>query len=179
MRIGRGFIFNMDYYYFLGVVRKKSSPKLQFSNRPCDFGCRVTLYNIDSNTSMIEFQCFFRILFELNYGKMFSRYKILILPFVVLLFAGSTLFNDKPFKEEKTTFSKTIPFPYKQESKTQWTKPNWSNKIAKTFPTFICLLTKNKIERPAVFSKLFNEHKIFYTANYPHKHNGRAPPKFS
>ena len=110
---------------------------------------------------------------------MYSKYKILILPLVVLLFAGSTLFYEKTYKEEKTTLSKAYPFPDKQESKTEWTKPNWSNKISKTISTFICSLTKNKIERPTVFTILCNEHNIFYTSNYFQQHNGRAPPKFS
>jgi hypothetical protein len=107
----------------------------------------------------------------------YTKYKILLLPLIVLLIAGSTLLYEKPFKEDKTTFSKAHPFPYEQESKTQWTKPSWSNNISKTFSAFICSLTKNKIERPTVFTIFINEHKIFYTSNYTYKHNGRAPPK--
>jgi hypothetical protein len=110
---------------------------------------------------------------------MYTKYKILILPLLVLLIAGSTLFYEKPFKEENTTFSKAHPFPYKQESKTEWVKPNYSNKIAKTFSTFICSLTENEIERQTVFTIFFSENNIFYSSDYTHQHNGRAPPKIS
>lgn len=110
---------------------------------------------------------------------MCTKYKILILPLLVLLFAGSTLFYEKPFKEERTTLSKAHPIPFKQESKTEWTKPTWSNKIAKTFSTFICSLTKNEIERQTVFTILFSENKIFYATKYIHPHDGRAPPKIA
>lgn len=108
-----------------------------------------------------------------------TKYKILILPFLVLLLAGSSLFYEKPFKQEKTTLSKAHPIPFKEESKTQWIKPTWFNKIAKTYSTFICSLTKNVIERQAVFTILFSENKIFYTSKYIYQHDGRAPPKIS
>ncbi len=110
---------------------------------------------------------------------MIGKNKILILPIIIFLFAGSTLFNEKPFKEEKTTLSKSLPFPYKQESKAEWTKPGWHNNISKTFSSFICTLTKNKVESPTVFTTLFSELKIFYTSEYYHFHTGRAPPRFS
>ena len=110
---------------------------------------------------------------------MYSKYKILILPLVVLLYAGSTLFYENPFKEEKTTLSKASPLPFKQESKTEWNKPNWSNKISKIISTLNCSFTANKIVRPTDFTILCNEYKIFYTSNYFNLHNGRAPPQFS
>jgi len=109
----------------------------------------------------------------------YAKYKILILPLVILLIAGSNLFYEKPPKVEKTTFSKALPFPYKQESKTEWTKPNWSNKISKSISTFICSLIKNKIERPNVFTIIKNEQYIFYDVNPINKYTGRAPPSFS
>ena len=108
-----------------------------------------------------------------------TKYKILILPFLVLLLAGSTIFYEKPVREEKTTLSKAHPIPFKQESKTEWTKPTWSNKIAKTYSTFICSLTKNEIEGQAVFTILFSENKIFYSTKYIYRHDGRSPPKIS
>jgi hypothetical protein len=107
------------------------------------------------------------------------KYKILILPFLVLLLAGSTIFYEKPFKEEKTTLSKAYPVPFKPESKTEWTKPTWSNSIAKTYSTFICSLTKNEIERQIVFTILFSENNIFYSTKYIYRHDGRAPPTIS
>jgi len=110
---------------------------------------------------------------------MYAKYKILILPLVVLLIAGSNLFYEKPLKVEKTTFSKAFPFPYKQESKTEWAKPNWSNKISKSISTFISSLIKNKIERPNVFTIIENEQHIFYDVNPINKYTGRAPPSFS
>lgn len=110
---------------------------------------------------------------------MYTKYKILILPLVVLLIAGSNLFYEKPLNVEKTTFSKAFPFPYKQESKTEWTKPNWSNKISKSISTFICSLIKNKIERPNVFTISENDPHIFYDVNPINKYIGRAPPALS
>jgi len=110
---------------------------------------------------------------------MFTKYKIWILPLLVLLFASSTLFFEKPSKESNFTLSKANPFPYKKESKTEWTKPTWFNKISKTFSNFICLLTKNKIERTTDSTILCYDHRVFYTLNYFHLHNGRAPPKIS
>ncbi|HEX7357449.1 MAG TPA: hypothetical protein VF270_07075 [Ignavibacteriaceae bacterium] len=108
-----------------------------------------------------------------------TKNKILILPLLIFLFAGSTLFIEKPFKEDKTTFSKSIPFPYKQESKTEWTKPTWQNNISKTSSAFICILTKNDVERPIRSTTFFNFYKIFYNSEYYCNHAGRSPPNFS
>ena len=110
---------------------------------------------------------------------MFTKYKIWILPLFVLLFASSTLFYEKPSKESNFTLSKANAFPYKKESKTEWTKSTWFNKISKTFSNFICLLTKNKIERTTVSTILRYDNRVFYTSNYFHPHSGRAPPKIS
>jgi len=108
-----------------------------------------------------------------------TNYKIFVLPLVVCLFALGSIIIEKPFEPNKTTFSKTFPFPFKQVPKTEWAKPDWSNKVSKSFSTFICSLTKNKIERPNVFTIFNNEQKIFYSSSYLHNYSGRAPPNFS
>lgn len=108
--------------------------------------------------------------------KMLFRYKILLLPLIVFCFAGYSLLNEKPIKLEKTTFSRGFPFPPNKESKTEYTKASWSNKVSKSFSPFICSLTKNKMGRPSVYIISFNEQKFFYSSNYFNKHNDRAPP---
>lgn len=110
---------------------------------------------------------------------MYSKYKILIFPVLVLLIAGSTLFCNKPNDLAKTSLSKTTKFPFKQIPKTEWTKQEWSNKVYKTFTFLICPLEINKIEGPDVFTILNIEQQILFTSNSFYKYIGRAPPFFS
>lgn len=118
-------------------------------------------------------------LFLSNLNKMWYRYKIFILPLVVFCFAVFFSITEKPIKLEKTTVSKEYPFPLQKESKTEWTKPNWSNEVSKTDSFFLCPIIKNKMYRPSVYYILLNEQEIFYSSNFFYKHNGRAPPNFS
>ena len=107
---------------------------------------------------------------------MHAKYKILILPILVLLMTGSTLFCSKSDDFAKTSFSKASKFPFKQVPKTEWTKQEWSNKVYKTFTSFICPLEKNKIERPEVFTIINIEQQLLFTSNSFYKYIGRAPP---
>lgn len=110
---------------------------------------------------------------------MYAKYKILILPIFVLLLAGSTLFCNKSDDFAITSFSKASKFPFKQVPKTEWTKQEWSNKVYKTFTSFICPLEKNKIERPKVFTIINIEKQSLFTFDSFYKYIGRAPPIFS
>lgn len=110
---------------------------------------------------------------------MLYKYKILILPLIVFCFAGLSLISEKPFKLEKTTVSKGFPFLPQKESKTEWTKTSWSNKVLKSHPTFTYLLTSKQIYRPSVYLITINVLEKFYSSNFLNKHSGRAPPIFT
>lgn len=110
---------------------------------------------------------------------MWSKYKILLLPFLFVCFAGFSFLSENPVKLEKTTVSRGFPFPPQKESKTEWTKPTWSTKVSKSYSSFYCSLIKNKMYKPSVYIILFSEQKIFYTSNSFSELKGRAPPLFS
>ncbi len=106
------------------------------------------------------------------------NYKIFVLPVIVFLFAFGSLIKEKTFETNKTTFSKSFPFPFKQVPKTEWTKPNWSTDSLKSFSTYIISLPVISIVRPKTFFIICNEIDVFYSSACIQKHNGRAPPLF-
>jgi|WetSurMetagenome_2_1015567.scaffolds.fasta_scaffold52219_3 hypothetical protein len=108
-----------------------------------------------------------------------TNYKIFVLPVVVFLFALGSIFIEKPIEPNKTSLSKTIPFPLKQVPKTEWTKPGWSTDSVKSFSTYIISLPIIRIERPKAFSIICNEVIVFYSSGSKQKQNDRAPPLFS
>ena len=108
-----------------------------------------------------------------------TNYKIFVLPLIVFLFALGSLIIEKPFEPNKTTFSKTFPFPFKQVPKTEWTKPNWSNETLKSFSTYSISLPVIFLNRPKTFFIIRNEVEVFYSSACIQKHNDRAPPLFS
>jgi len=110
---------------------------------------------------------------------MISKYKILALPFIVLLFAFYAQIKEYPIKVEKTSLNKSLPFPVQPESKTQWTKPNWQKKFYKSLYPVIECNTKIRIYAPDYCTNLVIRKNITFNNNTYSTHTGRSPPLFS
>jgi hypothetical protein len=110
---------------------------------------------------------------------MWLRYKLLLVPVVVIFLGGISLLSEKPVKFVNITCSKGLPYPLPQTPKTEFTKSNWSNKASISNPAFLCVITNITINRPSVFTILVKERKIFYSSNYFNDCQGRSPPYFS
>ena len=110
---------------------------------------------------------------------MWLRYKLLLVPLVVIFLGGLSLWCEKPVKVEEITCSKGFPLPLPQVPKTELTKSNWSNKASISNPVFLCIITNIEINRHSTFAILVNEEEIFYSSNFFNDCQGRSPPFFS
>jgi hypothetical protein len=117
---------------------------------------------------------FFSILFY-----MWLRYKLLLVPLVVIFLGGLSVFCEKTVKLEQITFSKGLPFLPSQAPKTELTQSTWSNKASLSNTLFLCAVTNIKIIRPYVSNNLINEKELFYSSYFFNDCQGRSPPSLT